>query len=146
MLFAGTMIAPGIAIGTAAVWTPAADRTNPRVACVYEPLHLAVLRMMRGIIRAARRQQRPVSLCGEMAADPIYMVILLGMGVDELSMNPVMIPAIKRIIRGVRWSEAQEVARGVLRERRAKDVQTYLEQMMARRFPQVMSIYGHADA
>jgi phosphotransferase system enzyme I (PtsI) len=124
-------------------YTLAADRTNPRVAYIYEPLHLAVLRMMRGIIRAGRRRSRPVGLCGEMAADPIYTIILLGMGVDELSMNPVMIPAIKRIIRGVSYSEAREVAHGVLRERRAKDVQSYLEKMMSSRFPQVMSIYGH---
>ena len=130
-------------------YTLAADRGNPRVAHIYEPLHLAVLRMMRAIIRAARLRGRPVSLCGEMAADPIYTIILLGLGVDELSMNPVMIPAIKQIIRGVTWAEARDVARGVLRERRAKDVQTYLEAMMASRFPQVMSMYGpeaRADA
>lgn len=125
--------------------TLAADRTNPRVAYVYEPLHLAVLRMMWRIIHAARRKGRPVSLCGEMAADPIYTIILLGLGVDELSMNPVMIPAIKQIIRSVTWEEARKVAHGVLRERRAKDVQTYLEKMMANRFPQVMSIYGHEE-
>ena len=91
------------------------------MAYVFEPLHLAVLRMMRVIIRAAHRRGRPVSLCGEMAADPIYTIILLGLGVDEFSMNPMMIPAIKQIIRGVSWAEAREVARDVLRERRAKD-------------------------
>jgi len=126
-------------------YTLAADRTNPRVAHMYEPLHLAVLRMMRSIIRAAHRRKRPVSLCGEMAADPIYTIILLGLGVDELSINPVMIPAIKQVIRGVSWAEARELARGVLRERRAKDVQSYLEKMMANRFPKMMSIYGHQE-
>jgi phosphotransferase system enzyme I (PtsI) len=126
-------------------YTLAADRTNPRVAYMYEPLHLAVLRMMRLIIRAAHRRQRWVRLCGEMAADPIYTIILLGLGVDELSVNPVMIPAIKQVIRGVSWVEARELARGVLRERRAKDVQAYLERMMAQRFPRVMSMYGHWD-
>lgn len=126
-------------------YTLAADRTNARVASLYEPLHLAVLRMMRTIIRAARARKRPVSLCGEMAADPIYTIILVGLGVDELSMNPVMIPAIKQIIRGLKWSEAQKVAQGVLRQRRAKDVQTYLENLTASRFPQVMSIYGRDE-
>jgi phosphoenolpyruvate-protein phosphotransferase (PTS system enzyme I) len=126
-------------------YTLAADRTNPRVSYIYEPLHLAVLRMMRTIIRAARHSGRPVSLCGEMAADPIYTIILLGLGVDELSMNPVMIPAIKQIIRSVTWAEAKGIANGVLRERRAKDVQTYLERMMSSRFPQVMSVYGHEE-
>lgn len=123
-------------------YTLAADRTNARVAAVYEPLHLAVLRMMRTIITAAHRKHRPVSLCGEMAADPIYTIILIGLGVDELSMNPVMIPAIKQIIRSLRWHEAQKVAQGVLRKHRAKDVEGYLERLMVSRFPQLMSIYG----
>jgi len=92
-------------------YTLAADRTNLRVAHIYEPLHLAVLRMMRTIIRAGHRRDRTVSLCGEMAADPIYSIILLGMGVDELSMSPVMIPAIKQIIRGVTWAEARRRTR-----------------------------------
>ncbi len=123
-------------------YTVAADRSNLRVAYMYEPLHLAVLRMMRRIICAAHRRKRPVRLCGEMAADPIYTIILLGLGVDELSMPPMMIPAIKQIIRSVRWSEARELALGALRERRAKDVQAYLERMMASRFPTMMNIYG----
>jgi phosphotransferase system enzyme I (PtsI) len=126
-------------------YTLAADRANPRVTYIYEPLHLAVLRMMRTIIRAGHRHNRSVSLCGEMASDPIYTIILLGLGVDELSVNPAMVPAIKQIIRGVTFDEAREVARGVLREQRAKDVQSYLEKMMARRFPQVMSVYGRYD-
>jgi phosphoenolpyruvate-protein phosphotransferase (PTS system enzyme I) len=125
-------------------YTLAADRTNPRVAYIYEPLHMAVLRMMRGIIRAGHRRRRTISLCGEMASDPIYTIILLGLGIDQLSVNPAMVPAIKQIIRNVRFSDAHEVARGVLQERRAKDVQSYLEQMMADRFPQVMSIYGRS--
>jgi phosphotransferase system enzyme I (PtsI) len=127
-------------------YTLAADRMNPRVAYMYEPLHLAILRMMRSIIRAAHRRDRPVRLCGEMAADPIYTIILLGLGVDELSMSPVMIPAIKQVIRGVSWEEARAVARGVLRERRAKDVQSYLEDVMSTRFPRMMSAFGHRSA
>jgi len=123
-------------------YTLAADRTNPRVAGLYEPLHLAVLRMLQTITRAGRERNRPVSLCGEMAADPIYVLILLGLGVNELSMNPAMIPAIKQIIRKITWAEAREVAEGVLRERRARDVQTFLEKMMSKRFPELMSIYG----
>jgi len=126
-------------------YTLAADRTNPRVTYIYEPLHLAVLRMMRNIVRAGHRHHRSVSLCGEMASDPIYTIILLGLGVNELSVNPAMVPAIKQIIRGVTIKEARELAHGVLRERRAKDVQSYLEKMMSSRFPQVMSVYGRSD-
>ncbi len=123
-------------------YTLAADRTNPHVAHLYEPLHLAVLRMMHRVIRAAQRKHRPVSLCGQMASDPIYTIILLGLGIDEFSVNPIVIPGIKQIIRSVTWAEAREVARGVLQERRAKDVQAFIEKMMLRRFPQVMSVYG----
>jgi phosphotransferase system enzyme I (PtsI) len=127
-------------------YTLAADRTNPRVAYIYEPLHLAVLRMMRSIVRIGHHRNRPVCLCGEMAADPIYTIILLGLGVDELSINPVMIPAIKQIIRNVPFAQAREIARDILQRSRAKDVQSYLEQMMSSRFPRVMSLYSHADA
>ena len=123
-------------------YTLAADRTNPRVSHIYEPLHLGVLRLLRTIIHAGHRKERPVSVCGEMASDPIYTIILLGMGIDELSVNPIMLPAVKQVIRGVTFAEAREVARGVLRERRAKDVQAYLEKMMVRRFPELMSVYG----
>jgi phosphoenolpyruvate-protein phosphotransferase (PTS system enzyme I) len=123
-------------------YTLAADRGNSRVAHICEPLHLAMLRMIRAIIHAARRAGRPVSLCGEMAADPLYTIILLGLGVDELSMNPVMIPAIKQVIHGVTWAEARHVARDVLHKSRAKDVQAYLEEMMVSRFPQLMATYG----
>jgi phosphoenolpyruvate-protein phosphotransferase (PTS system enzyme I) len=126
-------------------YTLAADRTNSRVTYIYEPLHLAVLRMMRSIIHAGHRHKRSVSLCGEMASDPIYTIILLGLGIDELSVNPAMVPAIKKIIRSVNFAEAREIAHGVLRERRAKDVQSYIEQMMSNRFPQVMSVYGRAS-
>ncbi len=56
-----------------------------------------------------------------------------------------MVPAIKQIIRGVTSDEARKLARGVLRERRAKDVQSYLEKMMSSRFPQVMSVYGRSE-
>lgn len=126
-------------------YTLATDRLNSRVSYIYEPLHLAVLRMMRGIIRAGHRRERHVSLCGEMAADPIYTIILLGLGVDELSMNPVMIPAIKQIVRGIEWTQARQIARDVLKASRAKDVQAYLEQTMVSRFPQMMSFYSHSD-
>jgi len=124
-------------------YTLAADRTNPRLAHMYEPLHLGVLRLLRTIIHTGHRRQRPVSVCGEMASAPIYTIILLGMGLDELSVNPIMLPAVKQVIRGVTFADAREVARGVLRERRAKDVQAYLEKMMVRRFPELMSVYGN---
>jgi phosphoenolpyruvate-protein kinase (PTS system EI component) len=70
----------------------------------------------------------------------------LGLGVDELSVNPVMIPAIKNIVRNVSFAEARRISQDVLRRSRAKDVQSYLEQMMSSRFPRVMSIYSHFDA
>ena len=82
-----------------------------------------------------------MSLCGEMAADPIYSIILLGMGVDELSMSPVMIPAIKQIIRGVTWAEAR---RGTGRPARTAGQRRggVSQKMMESRFPRMMSIYG----
>jgi len=77
----------------------AADRVDPRVAAHYQPLHPAVLRLVAGIVRAAGAARRPVSVCGEMAADPLQALVLVGLGVRELSMSPASIPRVKAALR-----------------------------------------------
>lgn len=94
----------------------AVDRGNEKVAYLYEALHPAVLRLMRNTIQAARKAGIPVSVCGEMAAEPMTAIILLGMGVDELSMSAVNIPQVKRMIRAVELTDAQSLAEEVLNQ------------------------------
>jgi len=94
-------------------YTLAADRTNPRVTYIYEPLHLAVLRMMQTIIRAGHQCDSSVSLCGEMASDPIYTIILLGLGVDDLS--PKSIVLFNESFASTNEREGSEIARQIVR-------------------------------
>jgi phosphotransferase system enzyme I (PtsI) len=88
----------------------AADRVDPRVAAHYQPLHPAVLRVIAGVVRAAEPHGIPVSVCGEMASDPLHALVLLGLGVRELSMSPGAIPRVKAAVRAVSEAEARQVA------------------------------------
>src|SRR5205823_3740811 len=93
----------------------AADRTNARVARIADPFQPAVLRMLGQAVSAGRSAGIGVTLCGEMAADPLAAPVLLGLGVAEFSVSPPLIPEVKRAI--ARWSlgEAEAVARAALR-------------------------------
>src|SRR6185436_16290058 len=76
----------------------AADRVDPRISQHYQPLHPAVLRTIRQVVQAGAPRRLPVSVCGEMAADPLLALALLGLGVRELSMSPAAIPRVKAAI------------------------------------------------
>ncbi len=88
----------------------AIDRVNERTAHLYEPAHPAVLRVLREVVQAAHAAGIKVSVCGEMAGDPVYVPLLLGIGVDELSMTPPLLPAAKYLIRNMRMDEARALA------------------------------------
>ena len=91
-------------------YTLAMDRDNERLAHLYEPLSPAVLRSLRHTIEQGHAAGRWVGICGEMAGDPRTAVLLLGLGVDELSMSPFDLPRVKAAIRGVRYAQAKEIA------------------------------------
>ncbi len=95
-------------------YTLAIDRGNDRIAHLYEPTHPAVLRSLRQIVTEAHRAGIPAGVCGEMAGDPIYAPLLLGLGVDSLSMSPAWIPSVKYLIRAMRMSDARALAEEVL--------------------------------
>jgi len=88
----------------------AVDRNNRKVAALYEPLHPAVIQFMAQTVNAAKHAGKRVSICGEMAADPVCTLVLVGLGFDELSMGPFFIPVIKRLIRALDFQTAQNVA------------------------------------
>ncbi|MBM4256857.1 MAG: phosphoenolpyruvate--protein phosphotransferase [Deltaproteobacteria bacterium] len=100
----------------------AVDRDNRKVASLYEPLHPAVLQAISWTVQAAKRAGRPVSMCGEMAADPLCTMVLLGMGLDELSMEPFFVPVIKRVVRSLSYAEAQQLTKEVLRMETVQEV------------------------
>lgn len=96
------------------MYTLAVDRNNNAVADLYQSMHPAVLRSIEQTIRAARDQGKWVGLCGELASDPAATMVLLGMGLDELSVSPVMLPEIKLLIRSLTMKECRAFAREVL--------------------------------
>jgi phosphotransferase system enzyme I (PtsI) len=88
----------------------AIDRVNDRIAHLYEPTHPAVIRTLKHIVDAAHKANVPVGVCGEMAGDPIFAPLLLGLGVDSLSMSPTWIPSVKYIVRAMTMADARALA------------------------------------
>lgn len=95
-------------------YTLAVDRMNEKISDLYEPLHPAVLRLIKNVIDASHKAGIWTGMCGEMAGDPQATAILLGMGLDEFSMSASSIPRVKKIIRSLTYSQAQELARQAL--------------------------------
>ncbi len=111
----------------------AVDRTDDRVSRLYEPLHPAILRMIRLVARAGKRRGIPVSVCGEMAADPMLLALLVGLGLREFSMAPTAIPLAKQVLRGLHSDQAVCVAGRALRARTAPEIEALLGEFLAPR-------------
>lgn len=103
-------------------YSMAIDRSNEHVAYLYNPLHPAILRFIKNIIQAAKNSGIEVNLCGEMAADALYIPILLGLGLRQLSMDPQHIPLAKKIIRNLNLRSVEIIARNALNMASANDV------------------------
>src|SRR5262249_34128437 len=117
----------------------AADRTNESVASLYSPADPAVLRLIEHVVKAAQKHSVDVNVCGEMSGEPIYTMLLLGMGLRQLSVTPHNIPEIKKVIRSVSLEEAKQVAQEALRLETARDVTNYLREQTRRIMPEVVS-------
>lgn len=107
-------------------FTLAVDRTNERVAQLYTPADPSILRLVRGVVRDAKRRGVPVSLCGEMAGDPLFTILLVGMGLCMLSMAASNIPRVKKIIRSITRAGAERVKRRVMSFETEREVLNYL--------------------
>lgn len=112
----------------------AIDRTNEHLSSLYEPLHPAVLRSLKIVVDAAHAAGIDACICGEMAGEPEYLPILLGLGFDELSMNAVSIPRVKKILRRCSMTDAREVAARVLSYATAAEAEAYLKGEISARF------------
>ncbi len=111
----------------------AIDRVNDRIAHLYEPTHPAIIRTLRHIIDAAHKEGIKVSVCGEMAGDPIYVPLLLGLGVDELSMSPPLIPAAKYLVRALNYADAKAMAEKALTMESPKAIYAMFETFCRKR-------------
>ena len=108
----------------------AVDRNNEHVASLYQPLHPAILRMLRFVIDSARAAGIEVSLCGEMAADPRFALLLVGLGLRRLSMSPRQIPEVKAWLRETTISSLTEMVDGCMEHGTAADVQKHLDSFL----------------
>lgn len=119
-------------------YTLAVDRGNVQLAHLYEPLHPAVLRLIKRAVDVAHDNQIWIGLCGEMAGDPLSAVLLVGMGLDELSTSPYRVPEIKKVIRSVTYSQARDIVDECLRLPCAEDIKKLLLKKLKRKLPKPM--------
>ncbi len=111
----------------------AIDRVNDRIAHLYEPTHPAVLRTLRHVVVEAHRAKIKVSVCGEMAGDPTFTALLFGLGLDELSMTPPLLPAAKNILRNMKMSDARALAQMAMAMSSPKDINALCERFVSER-------------
>lgn len=115
----------------------AVDRGNDVVSGLYQEFHPAVLRFLRRIIERGKRKDVWIGMCGEMAGDPLATMLLLGLGLDEFSVVPTVLPEIKKIIRSVKYKEAKKIAKHALTLETEDEVKAYLRGVMKEKFPDI---------
>jgi phosphotransferase system enzyme I (PtsI) len=118
------------------------DRTNSHVSYLYQPLHPATLRSIKLVVDAAHQAGIEVSLCGEVASDPYCVPILLGMGIDSISMTPQAIPGIKRIIRQTNMHDCRKLLRDVLECRTVSRINNLVMDNIFKHFPEEVTFFS----
>ena len=117
----------------------AIDRGNEHVAYLYEPMHPAVLQALLRVCKAAKSAGIEIGMCGEMAGEDLYSLVLIALGFNELSMNAANISRVKRIMRQVRYTEVQEILESLLALATAEEMVIALEKEMHQRYPGVFA-------
>jgi phosphotransferase system enzyme I (PtsI) len=118
-------------------YTMAVDRDNNAVAPLFQQFNPAVLRLLKSIIDAGHKRNIWVGMCGEMACDPLATVLLVGLGLDEFSMIPSMLPEIKKIIRSIRLKDAKRVADKALTFTTDEEIRAYLSEVVKNKVPEL---------
>jgi phosphotransferase system enzyme I (PtsI) len=124
----------------------AVDRSNEFVTHLFKPFHPAVLRLIRSVIQAARKAEKDVVVCGEMAADTLGAIVLLGFGLKTFSMNPIFIPRIKKALRSVECKTAERIVEESMKLRSAQEIEEYVTEEILLHHPQVFLTGQPVDA
>jgi phosphotransferase system enzyme I (PtsI) len=119
-------------------YTLAADRGNPAVSYLYRPLHLGILRMLQFTVKSAHEAGIPVAMCGEMAGDPFYAAILVGLGLDELSMSATSILAVKRVIRALQSGDAKKLVEEAMGYGTGEEIERFVRERMREKYGEQM--------
>lgn len=120
-------------------YTIAIDRRNEETLPLYEPLHPAVLRLIQNVIRVAVDAGIDITVCGEMAGDPVLSILLIGMGFEQLSMSPTVIPEIKKVISSISQQDAQHLVVEIMKLSTAGEIETYIWRNAMDRFPELLN-------
>jgi phosphotransferase system enzyme I (PtsI) len=124
----------------------AVDRGNPNVAYLFQPLHPSVLQCLSRISEVAQKLQKPVRICGEISSNPFFAVLLLGMGFTQLSMTPISIPTVRRVIQELPIDAARQIASKALSFDTAHDVHQYLTQAVSELISWDLTAYANEIA
>jgi phosphotransferase system enzyme I (PtsI) len=119
-------------------YTLAVHRVNEEIAYLYEPLHPAVLRLIQMAVGAAHKAGIWISMCGEMAGDPVMIPMLLGMGLDKFSMSPTAVPEVKKLIRSISIQEAREIKQKAFSFSTPWEIDNYVYSEAMKRFPELL--------
>lgn len=141
------LIAPNVnffSIGTNDLvqYTLAVDRVNERIAYLYDPTHPAILRLIKNTIDVGHEHGIWTGICGEMAANPILVPLLIGLGADELSVSPGAVPVVKDVIRQVRYSQAEELAEAAMGSDSGAEVMKRCEELVRGIAPEILELIG----
>jgi phosphotransferase system enzyme I (PtsI) len=120
----------------------AVDRVNEKIAHLYEPTHPAIIRLIHQVVHSAHQASIKVSLCGEMAGDIALTPILLGIGIDELSTSPPVVPQLKKIIRSLNISQTYELAEKIIHMESGAEIRELSTQLVRSVAPDVLEISG----
>jgi phosphotransferase system enzyme I (PtsI) len=113
----------------------AVDRSNELVSYLYKPFHPSVLRLIRHIISTTQRFGKEVTVCGEMAADPLSALVLLGFGLRKFSMNPIFIPRVKNTLRSVEYARIKRIVAKAMQQKTAQEIEEHLLEKILSRYP-----------
>ncbi|HMP91119.1 MAG TPA: phosphoenolpyruvate--protein phosphotransferase [Kiritimatiellia bacterium] len=121
-------------------YTLAVDRVNERIAYLYEPTHPAILRLIKNTIDVGHEHGIWTGICGEMAGNPYLVPLLIGLGVDEISVNPSSVPMVKDVVRKIRYSQAEELAESVMISGTGTDVTQRCRTLIKEIAPEILEL------
>lgn len=125
-------------------YTMAVDRANSRIAYLYKHLHPSIVRFLKMTVDSARKAQIPVSLCGEMAVDPLATMVLVGLQLNELSCSPNMIPEVKKVIRSVTYDECKMLVKRIMKRATTEEIEADVRRVLKERCPD-LAMFGEAS-
>jgi phosphotransferase system enzyme I (PtsI) len=116
-------------------YTMAVDRGNTKISYLYQHLHPSIIRFLKMTVDAAKKSNIPTAICGEMCADPLATVVLLGLGIDEFSCSPNRMPEVKKIVRSVTYDECKTIVKKILQYSTTEKIEAHVESFLKERIP-----------